>query len=147
MVRIMIFLFIFPMHFTHIDFMNYFYQQQYPDLQKDRQFRKLNAKKEDRLVKVLRDSKVQLLSIYDILVGDILLVEPGDVIAVDGVLLSGTGIKCDESSATGETDAVKKGAEKDPFFVSGSKVLEGVGRYLVTGVGEKSFFGTTMMGE
>lgn len=115
------------------------------DLQKESQFRKLNAKKEDRKVKCFRDAKIQLISIYDIVVGDILLVEPGDVVAVDGVLISGTGIKCDESSATGESDAVKKSGDKDPFFVSGSKVLEGAGRYLVTGVGERSFFGTTMM--
>ncbi|KAI8622441.1 hypothetical protein BC830DRAFT_1249777 [Chytriomyces sp. MP71] len=115
------------------------------DLQKDRQFRKLNAKKEDRKVKGIRNGQTQLISIYDILVGDILLLEPGDVIGADGIFVSGMGLKCDESSATGEADAVKKGASSDPFILSGSKVSEGIGKYVVTGVGEHSFFGKIMM--
>jgi Ca2+-transporting ATPase len=75
-----------------------------------------------------------------------LLLEPGDVIASDGVFISGSALKCDESAATGETDAIKKGDNHDPFLLSGSKVSEGVGRYVVTAVGERSFFGKTMMG-
>ncbi|KAJ3289941.1 plasma membrane calcium [Rhizoclosmatium sp. JEL0117] len=115
------------------------------DLQKEKQFRKLNAKKEDRKVKGIRDSKTQLISVYDILVGDVLLLEPGDVIAADGVFISGMGLKCDESSATGETDAIRKGVGHDCLLVSGSKVTEGIGKYVVTGVGEHSFFGAIMM--
>ncbi|KAJ3401117.1 plasma membrane calcium, partial [Chytridiales sp. JEL 0842] len=53
------------------------------DLQKEAQFRKLNAKKEDRQVKAIRDGQQQLISIYGIVVGDILLLEPGDVIPAD----------------------------------------------------------------
>ncbi|KAJ3214537.1 hypothetical protein HDU67_001507 [Dinochytrium kinnereticum] len=115
------------------------------DYQKERQFRRLNAKKEDRKVKGVRDGKTQMISIYSILVGDILLLEPGDVIAADGVYVSGMGLKCDESAATGETDAIKKGDDHDPFIVSGGKVTEGIGKYVVTGVGVHSFFGKTMM--
>ncbi|KAJ3290634.1 hypothetical protein HDU79_003111 [Rhizoclosmatium sp. JEL0117] len=115
------------------------------DLQKEKQFRKLNAKKEDRKVKGIRDAKTQLISVYDILVGDVLLLEPGDVIAADGVFISGMGLKCDESSATGETDAIRKGVGHDCLLVSGSKVTEGIGKYVVTGVGEHSFFGAIMM--
>jgi Ca2+-transporting ATPase len=76
-------------------------------------------------------------------------------------------VKCDESGATGESDAIKKAtfeevvelyrkAEeqgKDPhtlhvdcFMVSGSKVLEGVGKYVIVAVGTKSFNGRIMMG-
>ncbi|KAJ3017455.1 UNVERIFIED_CONTAM: hypothetical protein HDU68_011683 [Siphonaria sp. JEL0065] len=115
------------------------------DLQKDKQFRMLNAKKEDRTVKGIRNGQTQMISIYEILVGDILLLEPGDVIAADGIFISGMGLKCDESSATGETDAIRKGTGHDCFIVSGSKVTEGIGRYVVTGVGESSFFGNIMM--
>ncbi|KAI9343496.1 PMCA-type calcium-translocating P-type ATPase [Obelidium mucronatum] len=115
------------------------------DLQKDKQFRTLNAKKEDRVVKGVRNGQTQMISIYEILVGDILLLEPGDVIAADGIFISGMGLKCDESSATGETDAIRKGTGHDCFIVSGSKVTEGIGRYVVTGVGESSFFGNIMM--
>ncbi|KAI3654951.1 hypothetical protein MP228_000331 [Amoeboaphelidium protococcarum] len=122
------------------------------DYQKESQFRKLNAKKEDRQVKCLRSGNVQLLSIYDIVVGDVLLLEPGDVVNVDGILISGHNLKADESSATGESDMIRKtpytegAVDIDPFVLSGGKITEGVGQFLVTCVGEHSFNGKLMMG-
>jgi Ca2+-transporting ATPase len=49
-----------------------------------------------------------MVSVYDIMVGDILHLEAGDSIPADGILVSGYGVKCDESSATGESDQMKK---------------------------------------
>ncbi|KAH6673701.1 calcium-translocating P-type ATPase [Halenospora varia] len=130
------------------------------DWQKERQFVKLNKKKEDRSVKVIRSGKSQEISVYDVLVGDVMHLEPGDMVPVDGILIDGHSLKCDESSATGESDLLKKqsGAEVfriiqaggdvrklDPFILSGSKVAEGVGTFLVTAVGVHSTFGKTMM--
>lgn len=117
------------------------------DYQKEAQFKKLNSKKEDREVKVLRSGREQQISVYDINVGDILMLEPGDIIPVDGLFLKGHNLACDESSATGESDTMKKNVEGkgDCFILSGSKVLEGVGRAIVLAVGEHSFFGKTMM--
>ncbi|KAI9318809.1 PMCA-type calcium-translocating P-type ATPase [Dichotomocladium elegans] len=128
------------------------------DFQKERQFRKLNAKKEDRELKATREGMVCMISIHDIQVGDILHLEPGDIVAADGIFIEGHNLKCDESAATGESDAVRKqswkicqppNAEKrsqpDPFILSGSKIVEGVGTYLVTGVGIHSYHGRTMM--
>ncbi|CAG8457426.1 10486_t:CDS:10 [Diversispora eburnea] len=118
------------------------------DYQKEKQFRKLNSKKEDRNVKLIRNGKEQEISVHEINVGDILLLEPGEIVAVDGVYLSGHNLKCDESTATGESDALRKGeleAGGDPFVLSGSKVLEGVGRVVVIAVGPNSFYGKTMM--
>lgn len=101
-----------------------------------------------------------MISIFDITVGDILHLEPGDAIPADGIFLSGHGVRCDESSATGESDQMKKtdGHEVwdrisngtatkklDPFIISGSKVLEGVGTYLVTSVGPNSSHGKIML--
>lgn len=129
------------------------------DWQKERQFQKLNAKKEDRDVKIIRDGKESLISVHDVLVGDILKLEPGDIIPCDGIILEAHNLKCDESTATGESDTIKKlkyeecikGLESntlkaDPFIISGSKVLEGVGSYVVIAVGVNSFNGKTMMG-
>ncbi|KAM0425324.1 hypothetical protein ACHAPT_009380 [Fusarium lateritium] len=132
------------------------------DWQKERQFRKLNQKKEDRLVKVTRSGKPMSISIHDVLVGDVMLLEPGDVIPVDGVFIGGHNLSCDESSATGESDLIKKVAadtvlhalmhedspklkKLDPFIISGAKVLDGVGTFLVTAVGQQSSHGKTMM--
>ncbi|KAL5116469.1 plasma membrane calcium [Pleosporales sp. CAS-2024a] len=130
------------------------------DWQKERQFVKLNAKKDDRTVKVYRSGKLRELSVYHVLVGDVVNLEPGDMIPVDGILISGHGIKCDESSATGESDLLKKTAgdeafraiqhhenlkKIDPFILSGAKVSEGVGTFLVTATGVHSSYGKTMM--
>ncbi|KAI8368106.1 PMCA-type calcium-translocating P-type ATPase [Radiomyces spectabilis] len=152
------------------------------DFQKEKQFRKLNAKKEDRVVKATREGTLSLISVHDIQVGDILHLEPGDIVATDGIFIEGHNLRCDESAATGESDAVRKQAwqlcyrlaraghhdtdnEKppsetpeqetkgptehkqlpDPFIISGSKILEGVCTYLVTGVGINSYYGRTMM--
>ncbi|KAK5166752.1 hypothetical protein LTR04_000463 [Oleoguttula sp. CCFEE 6159] len=130
------------------------------DWQKERQFVKLNKKKEDRSIKVVRSGKTQEISVYDILAGDVVLLEPGDMIPVDGIFIEGHNVKCDESSATGESDLLKKTpAEEvframeaheplkkmDPFIISGAKVTEGVGSFLVTATGVNSSYGKTMM--
>ncbi|KAG2233877.1 hypothetical protein INT48_005218 [Thamnidium elegans] len=78
------------------------------DFQKEKQFRNLNKKKEDRLVSVIRSGKQTLLSVYDVQVGDVLRLEPGDIICADGIFIEGHNLKCDESAATGESDAVQK---------------------------------------
>lgn len=125
------------------------------DYQKELQFRKLNAQKDARNVKVIRDGSERLMSVYDVVVGDICVLEPGEIVPVDGVYLQGHNVKSDESSATGESDLIKKAtfeecmAEKkakgstkmDPFLLSGSKISEGSGLYVVTAVGRYSFLG------
>lgn len=130
------------------------------DWQKERQFIKLNKRKDDREVKVIRSGKSIQISVYDITAGDVLHLEPGDAVPADGVFISGHGVKCDESSATGESDQMKKTSglevhqkmlngtaskKLDPFIISGSKVLEGVGTYLVTSVGQNSSYGKILM--
>jgi Ca2+-transporting ATPase len=108
------------------------------------------------MVEVVRSGKLQRISVYDVLAGDVLHLQPGDLVPADGVFISGHNIRCDESSVTGESDQKKKvpGGEImnqmrtrvnvdkiDPFIISGSKVLEGTGTYLVTGVGLHSSYG------
>lgn len=121
------------------------------DYQKEKQFRALNAKHDDRMVKLVRLGKECLVSIFDVKVGDVGLLEPGDVIGVDGVLFEAYNLKCDESSTTGESHMVKKQAYstdmscKDCFILSGSKVSEGVGKFIVTNVGPNSFYGKTLL--
>lgn len=130
------------------------------DWQKERQFVRLNKKKEDRNVKVIRSGRSREISVYDVLVGDVIHLEPGDMIPVDGIFITGHDLKCDESSATGESDLLKKHggedvfkaieahenlAKLDPFIISGGKVTEGIGTFLVTAVGVNSSHGKTMM--
>ena len=132
------------------------------DWAKSREFKKLNEKQLERDAKVIRFGESTLLAGSDILVGDVVIIEPGDVIPADGILLNGYNIMCDESSATGESDLVHKtpgdevfrdlneASEEevrsslprlDPFLLSGTKVLEGVGTFLVTATGLNSTYG------
>lgn len=136
------------------------------DWQKEKQFVKLNKKKEDRKIRVIREGLPHEISVFDLLVGDLLMIEPGDMIPADGVLIKGYDVKCDESSASGESATMSKynasdvvktlGASGDEvldptnkrlncFLLSGSKVLGGTGHYLVTAVGPNSMHGRTMM--
>lgn len=101
------------------------------------------------------------INVYDLLVGDLVHMEPGDLLPADGIFVSGHNVKCDESSATGESDQMKKtpaaevmahleanapnSHKLDPFIISGGKVLEGVGVYMVTSVGVHSSHGRIMM--
>lgn len=102
-----------------------------------------------------------MVNIYEVVVGDIMHLEAGDVVTVDGVILDGYNISCDESAATGESDAIAKVPaalalrstspavkfmeEYDPYIVSGSKVLGGIGTFVVTAVGPNSFNGRTLL--
>lgn len=137
------------------------------DWHMERQFNRLNKKNNSRSVKVVRSGQTIEVSVFDLLVGDVMHIETGDVIPVDGIFIDGHGIKCDESSATGESDLLKKVSgdqvyqalqglgssehdhkevEKlDPFIISGSQVNEGTGTFLVTAVGVHSSYGRTTM--
>jgi Ca2+-transporting ATPase len=100
------------------------------------------------------------MRISDLTVGDVVCLEPGDAAPADGIVITSQEIKCDESLATGESDHVEKcsgfkawdsratsGSEHDidPFIISGSNILEGIGTYLVTSVGPHSTYGRIMV--
>ena len=105
---------------------------------------------------------------HEEVVGDIALLKLGKIIPCNSVFLLGHNVKCDESRATGKPDVMKKVLYKEClvlrnkaqeggarggnightncFEVSGSKVLEGVGSYIMVAVGMWSFNGRIMMG-
>jgi len=80
---------------------------------KDRKFEALFAISEDRKIPLRRDGKVEEVSIYDIYVGDILIINNGDKLPIDGVVIKGVELKADESAMTGETDQVPKSAKME----------------------------------
>lgn len=49
----------------------------------------------------------------------------GRTLPVDAVFVKGQDLKVDESTVTGETDIMRKDLDSDPFFISGTNVLEG----------------------
>lgn len=59
-------------------------------------------------VNVIRQGKVLHMNVYELLVGDVVQVETGEIISVDGIVIEANRLSVDESSMTGETNSVKK---------------------------------------
>lgn len=62
------------------------------DMQKQKQFQKLEARKNDRDAEVIRHGVHEKISVFDLCVGDVMVVSSGDIVCVDGVYISGHGI-------------------------------------------------------
>ncbi|XP_032445998.1 plasma membrane calcium-transporting ATPase 1 isoform X3 [Xiphophorus hellerii] len=109
------------------------------DWSKDKQFRGLQSRiEQEQKFSVVRGGQVIQIPVAEIVVGDIAQVKYGDLLPADGVLIQGNDLKIDESSLTGESDQVKKNQDKDPMLLSGTHVMEGSGKMLVTAVGVNS---------
>jgi P-type Ca2+ transporter type 2C len=83
------------------------------DWEKKRRCSAPNDSREDRLIKVMRDGNERQISIQQVVVGDVVLLEPGEVIPCDGVFLSSHNMLCDESGMTGDTDAITKASYEE----------------------------------
>ncbi|XP_033176468.1 plasma membrane calcium-transporting ATPase 3 isoform X6 [Bombus impatiens] len=109
------------------------------DYSKEKQFRGLQSRIEgEHRFSVIRQGEVKQISVTDIVVGDICQIKYGDLLPADGILIQSNDLKVDESSLTGESDHVKKGESFDPMVLSGTHVMEGSGKMLVTAVGVNS---------
>ncbi|XP_071624742.1 plasma membrane calcium-transporting ATPase 4 isoform X2 [Heliangelus exortis] len=109
------------------------------DWSKEKQFRGLQSRiEQEQKFTVIRKGQVIQIPVAEIVVGDIAQIKYGDLLPADGILIQGNDLKIDESSLTGESDQVKKSLEKDPMLLSGTHVMEGSGRMVVTAVGINS---------
>uniref|UniRef100_A0A3Q3LT59 Calcium-transporting ATPase n=1 Tax=Mastacembelus armatus TaxID=205130 RepID=A0A3Q3LT59_9TELE len=109
------------------------------DWSKEKQFRGLQSRiEQEQKFSVVRGGQIIQIPVAEIVVGDIAQVKYGDLLPADGVLIQGNDLKIDESSLTGESDHVKKTQEKDPMLLSGTHVMEGSGKMVVTAVGVNS---------
>jgi cation-transporting ATPase E len=88
-------------------------------------------------VTVIRDSQEQAVDPAEIVLGDALLIRPGDQIVVDGRLLTDKRVDVDESLLTGESDLVPK--EQGGQLLSGSFCVSGSGVYAAEKIGTDSF--------
>ncbi|XP_012823356.1 plasma membrane calcium-transporting ATPase 3 isoform X2 [Xenopus tropicalis] len=109
------------------------------DWSKEKQFRGLQSRiEQEQRFSVIRNGQVVQIPVAELIVGDIAQIKYGDLLPADGVLIQGNDLKIDESSLTGESDHVRKSVEKDPMLLSGTHVMEGSGRMVVTAVGVNS---------
>ncbi|KAM6217727.1 plasma membrane calcium-transporting ATPase 4 isoform 2-T2 [Rhynchocyon petersi] len=109
------------------------------DWSKEKQFRGLQSRiEQEQKFSIIRNGQIIQLPVAEIVVGDIAQIKYGDLLPADGILIQGNDLKIDESSLTGESDHVKKSVDKDPMLLSGTHVMEGSGRMVVTAVGINS---------
>ena len=117
----------------------------------DREFEKLNAAKDAARVKVWRGGGVHTVALEDVVVGDLVLLETGDGIPADGRIAKASELHVDQSLMTGESEPVKKhaadpddtsdGPEQRGCVFRGTQVAEGVGRMVVTNIGDDTMIG------
>ncbi|XP_059646266.1 putative calcium-transporting ATPase 11, plasma membrane-type [Cornus florida] len=113
------------------------------DYKQSLQFKDLDKEKKKIFVQVTRDGYRQKISIYDLVVGDVVHLNIGDQVPADGIYISGYSLLIDESSLSGESEPVNVYKEK-PFLLAGSKVQDGSGKMLVTTVGMRTEWGKLM---
>ncbi|KAI9389151.1 hypothetical protein POPTR_008G008100v4 [Populus trichocarpa] len=113
------------------------------DYRQSLQFQNLNKEKQNIQLEVMRGGRIMKISIFDIVVGDVVPLRIGDQVPADGILITGHSLAIDESSMTGESKIVHKD-QNAPFLMSGCKVADGIGTMLVTGVGINTEWGLLM---
>lgn len=119
----------------------------------EKAFAKLQAEADEIKCKVIRDGVVQEIKIDDIVVGDYVLLQAGDKVPADGVMVNGE-IKVDQSTLNGESEEVTKitpkseldyGKEDDVLaqdrVYRGTIVTEGEAIVKVVKVGDSTILG------
>ena len=123
------------------------------EVKAEKEFKILNKAKDERPVKVLRlkragDKTPQTYEVpkSDVCVGDVVVLENGDEVPADGLLLSDRNLTIDESNFTGEPYTKKKTVPEannestypDNFLLRGSTVIEGSATCKITAVGPQT---------
>ncbi|WP_236600325.1 HAD-IC family P-type ATPase [Ktedonobacter sp. SOSP1-85] len=97
-------------------------------------------------VQVLRDGQAMTVDAGEIVLGDILLLSPGDRIPADARILTAQGLEVDEAALTGESLPVPKRsdglADANHILLEGSDVTSGTGSAVVVAVGRQTRLGT-----
>lgn len=122
----------------------------------DTKYRELKDRTEKDHCKVYREGKITIIDVDDVVVGDKILLQSGDKIPADGVLVDGS-LRVDNSALNGEAEECKKTAAEDGFeladeitgdtFVDahslfrGAVVFDGEGVLDVRKVGLKTMMG------
>ncbi|MBR5030531.1 MAG: calcium-translocating P-type ATPase, PMCA-type, partial [Muribaculaceae bacterium] len=119
----------------------------------EKEFEILNQVNDDEAVQVIRDGKVQHIARRDVVVGDIVMLNTGEEVPADSLLLESHSLLVDESSLTGEPQCAKftdealfdlQATYPSNHVLKGTKVMEGHGIAEVTAVGDATENGKVM---
>lgn len=113
------------------------------DYSKELQFRALeNSSQADERTSVIRGGSIERINPTELVVGDVVLLQAGDSIPADCVLVDHNVIMSSEAALTGESDDVKKSRNGDCFLLSSCLITSGEEAHgLVIGIGEHSQWG------
>uniref|UniRef100_A0A2N9IZK0 Calcium-transporting ATPase n=1 Tax=Fagus sylvatica TaxID=28930 RepID=A0A2N9IZK0_FAGSY len=114
------------------------------NFRQNRQFDKLSKFSNNIQIDVLRAGQSKKISIIEIVVGDVICLKIGDQVLADGLFIDGHSLQVDESSITKESDHVEVNCSH-PFLFSGTMVVDGYARMLVTSVGMHTRWGEMMV--
>lgn len=90
---------------------------------------------------VMRNGTALKIATEEIVVGDLLLLEEGEVVAADGIIITANDFSLNESILTGESFAVNKTADNNNTAYKGTLVTSGSATVQVTAVGLNTMFG------
>ena len=88
---------------------------------------------------VKRENEITEIDAKDLTIGDVIILEEGCKVPADATLIETKHLSCDESSLTGESEAVKK--EVDDNVYMDSNILSGHAQAIVTDIGMKTEIG------
>lgn len=108
----------------------------------ERAFNRLQEESLKIKCRVIRNKKIKEINVSDVVKNDIVLLETGDKIPADGILIDGN-LQVDESALTGESkEKIKQINDK---VLKGSVVYANEGKMLVTDVGKNTIYGKTIL--
>jgi cation-transporting ATPase E len=87
--------------------------------------------------RVVRDGREAEVGVGEVVLDDVLALQAGDQVVVDGEVVDAAALEIDESLITGESDPVVK--ERGDEVLSGSFVVAGSGAYRATRVGREAY--------
>ena len=93
-------------------------------------------------VEVLRDGTVTSIPLSSVMVGDSVVLNAGDIVPADCVVLESKSLLLDESALTGESFPVEKGPDGKSTMFFGTHVSSGSGIARVTATGNATQFGS-----
>jgi len=93
----------------------------------------------DVKVKVLRDGKKQQIRKTEVVPGDIVVLETGDMVPADGIIHEAHELRMREDMLTGESDQVRKVIESRVY--GGTLVGQGYGLMSITSIGDDTEMG------
>ena len=108
-------------------------------------FKKLQDENKDILVKTYRNNLLKEIKSSELVVGDVIELESGDIVPADSIMVSGS-LLINESMLTGESNLQEKkyNDKNETLIYKGTNIYEGFSKCRVVNVGKNTMYGKIM---